>query len=206
MRAALFMALLLYPATCSAQMWWQQPPPCPEAPKRQAEAKPERHKPMTVLVALDDSFESQLLKAELTRDWLKPNRGDRNYLRQLQALSNGLRRDFRFNFDTDTPSGLHCPAIKVGCGPWEVLDRRIFRYSTLPLRSLCWYRDATFLESQGDWEYICPDGDYSHAYHCWKPKIPQAPWLPQGEFPKVSGIVSTSDTHPEYDDEHDNGP
>ena len=153
---------------------------------------------MVVLVALDDSFESQLLKSELTRDWLKPKWRDRNYLRQLQSISRDLRRDFRFNFAPDTPPGLNRPAIKVGSGPWEVLDKRIFRYSTLPLKSLCWYRDVTFMEDQGDWNYVCMK---------WESKVPQAPWLPAGEFPKAHGVIATHSFGAEfYNDDLDRGP
>lgn len=176
----------------------------------------DRPRVYTVLVALDDSWQSRMLKSELTRDWERCESSARLDLKtrdKLWGLNQQawvLRRSFRFVFDAEAPIGTKKPAIRIGAGTWETLDKRIFRYSTLPLQSICWYRDIETLSPSEDGDYVsCQfekdnEGRVIQRYEI-NLKVPQAPWLPAGESPVVRGVW-TKRTYEGFLGDGDNGP
>jgi hypothetical protein len=101
-------------------------------------------KPM-LKIALDGGQESQILKAELTRDW-RPNqsvcstpdaysRADAN-LRPLREIQRRIFDKFCVTFVTH-PQGVDCPAVLIG-GKWEQLNPWAFTCETRCLLTLDW--------------------------------------------------------------------
>ena len=108
----------------------------------------------TLSIALDDSAASQMLRAELSRDWLRANsrlvltrrqQADLAAIgRSMNAIQAQLLAEFTVVFvDRDCvplPERLHLPAIRINRSRWESLDRRAFAFETRPLLTLDWYR------------------------------------------------------------------
>jgi hypothetical protein len=99
----------------------------------------------TLKIALDGSQESQILKAELTRDW-RPNtsvcstpgaysQADAN-LRPLRDIQRRIFNKFCITF-VSHPEGVDCPAVLIG-GKWEQLNPWAFTCETRCLLTLDW--------------------------------------------------------------------
>ncbi len=115
-------------------------------------AEPQRK--TTLSIVLDDSAASQMLRAELSRDWLHSNpnlvlskrqRADLAVIgRSMNAIQARLVAQFAIVFvESDSvplPERLHLPAVRINRSRWESLDRRAFVFETRPLLTLDWYR------------------------------------------------------------------
>ncbi len=134
----------------------------------------------TLTVALDDGPHSQMLRAELTRDWTRPNpeiRLTRFQTKQLEArgkelnaLSAKIGTYFRIVYVTGDKAPLslrfHLPAVRINRGAWETLDRRAFAFSGRPLMTLDWYRarhaaiaaDRPRPSATAYWDYCSSEG------------------------------------------------
>jgi hypothetical protein len=133
-----------------------------------------------MILALDQSPESEWLRREMERDWTKPNpeialtpeqqkevrlRGS-----QLNAVMVRLRQKFIVTIVNDCPSGVRMPAICIG-GKWESIDRRAFVKETDPLLTLEWYHH------EHDWVVGRPEGEGDwHRYWYLGPQ-PYPPWV-----------------------------
>jgi hypothetical protein len=160
------------------------------SPGRLCSAEPVR-KP-TLSLALDDGPRSQMLRSELSRDWLKPNaaivltRHQRTDLLVTGNSMNAIRWQLVAQFvivfvgpdSVPFPTRLHLPAIRVNRGRWESIDRRAFAFETRPLLTLDWYRTryAAVFDRDASLdalaEYGCSDEGYSGAAQVETP----APW------------------------------
>jgi hypothetical protein len=123
------------------------------SPATTASASEPRRK-ATLSIALDDSAASQMLRAEMSRDWLQANsrvvltkrqKTDLAVIgRSMNAIQAQLLAEFMVLYvDRDCvplPERLYLPAIRINRGRWESLDRRAFAFETRPLLTLDWYR------------------------------------------------------------------
>jgi hypothetical protein len=105
-------------------------------------------------IALDDSPASQMLRAELSRNWLHANsrvvltkrqQTDLAVIgRSMNAIQSQLDAQFAIVYvereSVPFPERLRLPAVRINHGRWESLDRRAFAFETRPLLTLDWYR------------------------------------------------------------------
>jgi hypothetical protein len=100
-------------------------------------------------IALDDGRYSQMLQRELERDWSRPNPAvvltsrERAAVARVAAEMSGLQQALHARFEilyVERPPFVCTPAVRIGRGRWESLDRRAFAFETMPLRTLDWYR------------------------------------------------------------------
>lgn len=118
-------------------------------PNEPNSAKP-KQRSRELYVALDDDFDSKLLKSELTRDWVKPgvSGNEAKTLAEMKKLSVFLKANLKIIFveRPNTPDGVKLPAIRFGRSRWVTLDKRMFRMSTWPLKSMEWHYWSYFEE------------------------------------------------------------
>jgi hypothetical protein len=146
----------------------------------------------TLWLALDESGPSQMLRGELSRNWLCPNRDvvlsrrQRNDLAVIGHSMNALRAQIFAQFTVKFverdcvpfPACLHLPALRINRGRWELLDRRAFAFETRPLLTLDWYRAryAALFDRDASpdalADYGCSEEGYSSATQIELP----APW------------------------------
>jgi hypothetical protein len=169
----------------------------------------------TLWLALDESAPSQMLRGELSRNWLCPNRDvvlsrrQRNDLAVIGHSMNALRAQVFAQFSVEyverdcvplSAMGadgrivrLHLPAVRINHGRWESLDRRAFAFETRPLLTIDWYRARYAVLFDRDAspdalaDYGCNEEGYSGSGQVELP----APWeLPvantKSEFPLIS--------------------
>src|SRR5579863_9135499 len=101
-----------------------------------------------MILALDQSPESEWLRREMERDWTRPNpdivltpeqqRDLRVRGSELNTVMLRLRQKFDITIVNECPAGIRMPAICLG-GKWEPIDRRAFVKETDPLLTLEWY-------------------------------------------------------------------
>jgi hypothetical protein len=133
-----------------------------------------------MILALDQSPESEWLRREIERDWTKPNpeivlspdqqkevriRGS-----QLNAVMARLRQKFIVTIVNACPRGVRMPAICLG-GKWESIDRRAFVKETDPLLTLEWYHH------EHDWVVGRPEGEGDWKRYWYLGPRPYPPWL-----------------------------
>ena len=108
----------------------------------------------TLWLALDDNAASRMLRAELSRDWTRPNRAviltpaQRRDLAEIGRRMNGVKevivRQFVIVYvGPESPPAARrfsLPALRINRGRWESIDRRAFAFETRPLLTLDWYR------------------------------------------------------------------
>jgi hypothetical protein len=168
----------------------------------------------TLWLALDESAPSQMLRGELSRNWLCPNRDvvlsrrQRNDLAVIGHSMNALRAQVFAQFSVEyverdcvplsarAADGrivrLHLPALRINHGRWESLDRRAFAFETRPLLTIDWYRARYAVLFDRDaspdalTDYGCSEEGYSGTTQVELP----APWeLPvantNSEFPLI---------------------
>ncbi len=166
----------------------------------------------TLWLALDESAPSQMLRGELSRNWLCPNRDlvlsrrQRNDLAVIGHSMNALRAQIfaQFTVEYVEPESVplsamgadgtrvrrHLPALRINHGRWESLDRRAFAFETRPLLTIDWYRARYAVLFDRDAspdalaDYGCSEEGYSGSTQVELP----APWeLPvantNSEFP-----------------------
>jgi hypothetical protein len=154
----------------------------------------------TLWLALDDSGPSQMLRGELSRNWLCPNREVVLSRRQKSDLAvighsmNALRAQLFAQFTVEyverdcvplSAMGAdgrivrrYLPALRINHGRWESLDRRAFAFETRPLLTLDWYRARYAVLFDRDAspdalaDYGCSEEGYSSATQVELP----APW------------------------------
>jgi hypothetical protein len=98
-----------------------------------------------MILALDQSAESEWLRREMERDWTRPNpevvltpqqqREVRIRGSQLNAIMARLHQKFIVTIVNESPPEIRMPAICLG-GKWESIDRRAFIKETDPLLTL----------------------------------------------------------------------
>jgi hypothetical protein len=117
-------------------------------------------------VALDDDRRSEMLRHELERDWHRPNPAvvlnprERIAVARLADDMSRLQRALHARFEilyVEPPPFVQAPAVRIGRGRWESLDRRAFAFETLPLRTLEWYRarHVALFDGAGDTNFEC---------------------------------------------------
>jgi hypothetical protein len=154
----------------------------------------------TLTIALDDGWQSRMLKSELTRDWTRPNpaiklsRTQKKDMHargtQLNAIATKIEDYFRIVYvgPDDVPLSVrfHLPAVRINRGAWEPLDRRAFVFDGRPLVTLDWYRtrhasiarDAPRTPGGDYWAY-CSEEGWSGSESVETP----APWDRTNSFP-----------------------
>jgi len=133
-----------------------------------------------MILALDQSPDSDWLRREMERDWTKPNpnlvltpdqqkevrvRGS-----ELNSIMVRLRQKFIVTTVNVCPSGVRMPAICIG-GKWESIDHRAFVKETDPLLTLEWYHH------EHDWVVGRPEGEGDWERYWYLGPRPYPPWL-----------------------------
>jgi hypothetical protein len=134
----------------------------------------------TLSIALDDSAESQMLRAELSRDWLRANpnvvltkrqRADLAVIgRSMNSIQARLFEQFAIVYveldSVPLPDRLHLPAVRINRGRWESLDRRAFAFETRPLLTLDWYRTryAALYDREASLDTLADDACRDEGY------------------------------------------
>jgi hypothetical protein len=154
----------------------------------------------TLWLALDESAPSQMMRGELSRNWLCPNRDivlsrrQRNDLAVIGHSMNALRAQIFAQFTVEyverervplSAMGadgrivrLHLPALRINHGRWESIDRRAFAFETRPLLTIDWYRARYAVLFDRDAspdalsDYGCSEEGYSGSTQIELP----APW------------------------------
>jgi hypothetical protein len=143
-------------------------------------AKCEEPREPILRIALDDSPQSQMLKAELTRDWHRPNprvalsRRQNTDLAVIGHTMAGIQWDINRTFAVTYvgrdavpfPTRLHLPAIKMPSAQWESIDRRAFAFKTRPLLTLDWYRTryAALYDREASLDTLATDACRDEGY------------------------------------------
>lgn len=117
-------------------------------------------------IAINSSFESSLLKDELTRDWTKPNpdalktmtEQDKENLYLLGNKFNLIRESLNLKFKfvewPNVPNDLRIyPSFKFGkYGVWEPFDKRAFQTTTMPLLTVRYLNDLYYTKDAEDFQ------------------------------------------------------
>ena len=157
----------------------------------------------TLWLALDDNAASRMLRAELSRDWTRPNRAviltpaQRRDLAEIGRRMNGVKEVIvrQFVIVYVGPESLPAarrfslPALRINRGRWESIDRRAFAFETRPLLTLDWYRARYAALFDRDTapeaisEYGCSDEGYSGPAEIETPPPWELPAVGPGDFP-----------------------
>jgi hypothetical protein len=169
-------------------------------------AEPKRKVKLTI--ALDDSWQSKQLRSELTRDWTCPNPALKLTPKQwisvwehgfpLNETSAAIHRyfDVRFVERDQAPLTITVPAIRVGNGTWESIDKRAFKYEGVPLATVNWYRLSDIkVRGKSPKVYTSETLNGYSGSDAGDPLSVPAPWEPHLKVPCASFTCTFSENY-----------